>query len=136
MVSSGVKVFEVDPDLIDRGTNAHIDTQNTLRNAIVAAGLVPLSPAASDPQFDAAWVDGDAATVAEVKSLTDLNEERQLRLGLGQVLRYRHDLDWDAVTSVQAVLAVEREPTDRRWIEVCEENGVALVWPATFASLF
>jgi hypothetical protein len=38
--------------------------------------------------FDLAWQIGRTLFVAQVKSLTLRNEEKQLRLGLGQVLRY------------------------------------------------
>ena len=34
--------------------------------------------------FDIAWDDDDDIVVAEVKSLTTRNEEKQLRLALGQ----------------------------------------------------
>jgi hypothetical protein len=63
-----------------------------------------------------------------------VNEERQLRLGLGQVLRYRH---WVERTNreVVAVLAPERRPTDRSWESLCSELGVRLVWPPEFSGL-
>jgi hypothetical protein len=48
------------------------------------------TPRPDEPQYDLAWLAGDTLYVAEVKSLTAANEERQLRLGLGQVLRYTH----------------------------------------------
>ncbi len=48
------RVFEVDPDLVDRGTTAHMDVQDELAEAVLSAGLVPCSPATHDPQFDVA----------------------------------------------------------------------------------
>ena len=42
--------------------------------------------------------------VAEIKSITDDNEEEQFRLGLGQVLRYRHRLQKLGHEHVVAVL--------------------------------
>jgi len=69
--------------------------------------------------------------VAEVKSLTAANEEKQLRLGLGQVLRYAHQLDRQAGTV--PVLVVERIPRDSSWERLCEKLGVVLVWPDVFA---
>lgn len=77
--------------------------------------------------FDVAWHEGDVFWVAEVKSLTAANEERQLQLGLGQLLRYRHMLA-DNAREVRAMLYVERRPRDDAWIEVCESVGVVLRW--------
>ena len=39
-------------------------------------------------------------------------------------------------TVVDAVRAIENEPTSPRWLELCVTVGVKLVWPATFAALF
>jgi hypothetical protein len=56
-------------------------------------GLEPLSPGAGDPKFDVAWRDsGGSLVVVEVKSATPTNLENQLRIGLGQVLRYGESL--------------------------------------------
>jgi hypothetical protein len=54
------------------------------------AGLSPRSPdlAKGEPNFDIAWQSGDSLRVVEVKTTIPANEELQLRLGLGQVLRY------------------------------------------------
>ncbi len=100
-----------------------------------AAKLTPKSPEPGEPVFDIAWDDGEEIVVAEIKSLTTRNEEKQLRLALGQVLRYAHLL---AVKGrpVRRVIAVEREPSDASWIELCEAAGVTLVWPATFGTVF
>jgi hypothetical protein len=59
--------------------------------------------------------------VAEVKSLTLKNEEKQLRRGLGQVLLYWHVLGQAA--NVVPVLAAEREPTDASWPDLCDVVG-------------
>ena len=74
--------------------------------------------------------------MAEVKSVTEENEDRQLRLGLGQVLYYGFLLDWSGVTDVLPVLAVERPPTNEYWVELCKEHGVILTWPDEFKDLF
>ena len=42
--------------------------------------------------FDIAWEDEGTVFVAEVKSLTTENEEKQLRSGLGQVLGHAHQI--------------------------------------------
>jgi hypothetical protein len=130
------RVFEVDPDLVDRGTTAHKDVQDALADALRSHGLEPLSPQPGDPQFDVAWLQDGVACIAEVKSLTDANEERQLRLGLGQVLSYVHVLDWPHATAVQAVLAVERQPTADYWTTLCAEHDVVLTWPEAYEDLF
>lgn len=99
------------------------------------AGFVPRSPRPGEPAFDLAWEGGDAIVVAEVKSLTDRNEEKQLRLALGQVLRYAHLLGAKG-RPVRCVIAAERQPADGSWSELCAAADVTLVWPATFATLF
>ena len=76
---------------------------------------------------------GDATWVCEVKSLTVENEEKQLRLGLGQVLRYRHLLQ--AKGEIRAALILERSPTDLSWIELCKRLGVSLAWPGNWSVL-
>ena len=127
-------VFNVDPDVMDRGTNAHKDVQDQLADAVLARGWQPLSPGASDPQFDVAWIAGRKAWITEVKSLTDSNEERQLRLGLGQVLSYAYLVDW-GMEANHPVLAVEREPSEPYWPEFCRSHGVSLSWPEVFSEL-
>lgn len=131
-------VFEVDPDSIDRGTSAHYEIESQLAKAVSEASLWPLEPQVNDPKFDLAWRMGDTVFLAEVKSVTDDNMERQLRLGLGQVLRYAHqlELEWTDVRNVRPVLAIEREPRDRGWRSLCEKHGVILTWPGSFDSLF
>jgi len=130
------RVFEVDPDLIDRGTTAHQELQDALAAAVEAHGLEPLEPESGDPQFDLAWKQDRVAFVVEVKSLTDANEERQLRLGLGQVLSYVHLLAWPDVDEVRAMLAVERKPVAEYWTTLCPEHDVILTWPGSFGDLF
>lgn len=84
--------FTVDPALVERGLQGHADTQNALAQVLRQAGINPRSRRPDEPNFDLAWQANGTIFVAEVKSITDDNEEEQLRLGLGQVLRYRHRL--------------------------------------------
>jgi len=65
--------------------------------------------------------------VAEVKSITSENEEHPLRVGLGQVLRYRQRLSALGHDRVVAVLVPERQPGDPSWRELCQELGVVLL---------
>jgi hypothetical protein len=106
--------FAVDPAVVERGVTGHVDTQNAVADALTAAGLAPRSPCAGEANFDLAWKKDGAVYVAEVKSITDLNEEKQLRLGLGQVLRYRWLLRHrhDRVRAAQDL--VDRQRADRR----------------------
>jgi hypothetical protein len=117
--------FAVDPAVVERGVTGHVETQNVAADALAAAGLVPRSPRAGEANFDLAWEKDGAVYVAEVKSITDLNEEKQLRLGLGQVLRYRWLLR-RRYDPVRAVLIAEREPRDASWRELCADVDVIL----------
>lgn len=134
-VASGTP-FEVDPDAVDRALAGHANTQNALANLAAAHGCETKSPGFADPNFDLAWRRPDGSVVVvEVKSLTDTNELGQVRLGLGQVLDYAHQLR-ETEPSVTAALALEKQPLSDRWIHVCADNGVTLVWPGTFEALF
>lgn len=125
-----------DPDLVGRNLSTHRRLQNDLAQEAENRGLTALSPSPSDPDFDVAWRDGEGRlTVSEVKSLTRANEARQLRAGLGQVLDYQDQLS-DRATEVAAVLWVEREPSELRWVELCRRVGVTLAWPGREDAVF
>jgi hypothetical protein len=124
--------YAVDPASVERGVAGHADTQNALAAAVETAGLAPRSPRGDEPDFDLAWQREGTVFVAEIKSTTPANEERQLRLGLGQVLRYRALLS-RRHRDVRAALIPEREPADASWPELCRELNVVLAWPETFA---
>jgi hypothetical protein len=119
--------FEVDPDERDRSTRAHAVTQNALADAVRARGFTPTSPTSGDPNFDLAWEESDGTlVVAEVKSVKPRNAERQLRLGLGQVLRYRDVLTGER--AVRGLLVLSGEPPDPRWIALCDSLDIGLIW--------
>jgi hypothetical protein len=126
-VPGGRQPFTVDPVFVERGLRGHADTQNALAQALREAGLDPRSPGPAGPNFDLAWENDGVVFVAEVKSITDNNEEEQLRLGLGQVLRYRQELASLGYEQVTAVLVPERSPRDTTWRDLCTELGVVLV---------
>jgi hypothetical protein len=132
--SSERQPFAVDPTLVDRGLRGHAMTQNALAAYVTDRGHEPRSPSAREPQYDLAWRAGDVTFVAEVKSVTTSNEESQLRLGLGQVLRYAHLLR-EAGNTCVPVLAIERLPTDLSWTRLCDTLCVRLCWPPDFAVL-
>ncbi len=127
--------FTVDPAVVERGLKGHADTQNALAEALREAAVEPLSPRPTDPNFDLAWEYEGVVYVAEVKSITRRNEEQQLRLGLGQVLRYR-DLLRNRYPKVEAFLVPEREPRDASWHSLCETLGIRLIPPNRFGELF
>jgi hypothetical protein len=119
--------FTVDPDALDRGLRGHMLTQEALAELVQRQGFDALSPGSGDPPFDLAWRAGHTITIVEVKSMTGANEALQIRLGLGQVLDYKHQLE----------LADESvEPAAPRWLSLCARHDVELVWPATFGTLF
>jgi hypothetical protein len=126
--------FDRDPNAVDRALKAHADVQNALNDFLVTAGARPWSPRKGEPDFDIAWTWRRRVFVGEVKSLTLANEERQIRLGLGQILDYQ-ELMTSQRPGVRAVLAIERQPRDDRWMRLCERHGVILVWPDTFSVL-
>jgi hypothetical protein len=122
--------FSVDPALVERALRGHASTQNRLAAYLRELGFEPRSPLPDEPNFDLAWIKGDVTWVAEIKSLTRLNEEKQLRLGLGQLLRYRQLLS--SRGKVCAVLVTEYCPNDPTWKALCEELGILLVWPESW----
>lgn len=122
--------FAVDPALVERGVRGHAITQNRLAEHLRSRGTVPRSPSCREPNFDLAWRSNDRIFVAEVKSLTSKNEEKQLRLGLGQALRYAHLLGGTPATV--PVLILERCPSDSSWEQPCKHLGVILAWPEVF----
>ena len=128
------KPFDTDPDRIDRGLRAHRRVQNALAGYVTSIGYRPISPGLGDPSFDAGWWSDDVFFVAEAKSMTVANESAQLRLGLGQVLDYGDQIERHG-HQVRRVLAVERPPSEDRWIELCDQVGVTLTWPAEWPGL-
>ena len=123
------KVVPKDPDSGGRGLAAHNGTQNLIAHTVRGMGMLPLSPRAGEPEFDIAWKTAEALFVCEVKSLLPENEERQLRLAIGQVIRYRQKLSSMGHEPVVAVVATERPPQDSSWNELCDDEGIVLIWP-------
>ena len=109
------------------GLKGHADTQNALAKVLRRAGIDPRSRHPYEPNFDLARETEGTVFVAEVKSVTDDNEEERLRLGFGQVLRYRYRLRELGHDRVVAVLVPERTPHDPSRIDLCHELGVVLM---------
>jgi hypothetical protein len=116
--------FSVHPDPVDRALSGHARTQEALGVAVTDArltprsplpGLTPRSPLPGEPVYNIAWEDGGTIVVAEGKSLTARNEETQLRLARGQVLRYAHLLSRKG-KPIRRVIA-RRAQTQRRFVD-------------------
>jgi hypothetical protein len=119
--------FSVDPALAERCLRGHSDTQNELASVLSSAGIEPRRGLRPGPDFDLAWQKDGTVFVAEVKSITAKNEEHQLRLGLGQVLRYKQRLMALGYDRVVAVLVPERQPRDPSWHQLCQDLRVVLL---------
>jgi len=123
--------FSIDPAIVERGLHGHAATQNALASFLINQKLIPLSPGPDEPNYDLAWKLNDEIWVAEVKSITNSNEEKQLRLGLGQLLRYCQLLQTKG--KVHGILAIERAPSDHTWVALFEDHDMVLVWPEVFS---
>lgn len=126
-------LFTFDPSGRERALSAHAAIQNNLAEILQQQGYDPRSPTTGEPDFDLAWVIDGAVVVAEVKSLSGTDQTQQLRLGLGQVLHYRHQLS-ELHGTVLAVLAVEFQ-LGSPWVELCRDVGVLLTWPPDWTGL-
>lgn len=113
---------------------AHDAVQDQLAAALEEAGLVPLRPAAHEPQYDLAWQHCNELWIAEVKSTNASNEVRQVRAAIGQVLHYRSELA-TAGRTVRTVIATEHPVNDQALIEACRMTDIALTCPAEFDQL-
>jgi hypothetical protein len=132
--TSAPEPFSRDPNEIDRALAAHAATQNALYDFLNQRGVSAWSPGPTDPDFDIAWKAKRVTWVAEVKTLPQNSETRQLRLGLGQVLHYQ-DLLLTQDRNVRAALVVANPPTNRQWVDLCLRHGVSLIWKDTFEQL-
>lgn len=125
--------YAVDPNLVDRALRSHARVQNELARAVLAMGATPRRSAPGEPPFDLAWEHNEFICVAEVKSLRRTNEEKQLRLALGQVLRYGQLLEAKG-KPVRRFIVIERPPSDDTWRHLCGDLGVTLTWPGDFGN--
>ncbi len=115
--------FTTDPNLLDRALQIHALTQNMIANWVKENSLTPLSPDSDTCDFDIAWESQNGKVVCEIKSISDMNEKHQFRLGLGQVLEYAHSL------GAIPVLIFSRKPTYPNLIEIARSAGVRVLWP-------
>lgn len=126
-----------DPELFDRANQAHEDTVAAFADYLVLRGLDVWRCDGGDPRADLTASCDGLALVVEAKSLPAGGEASQLRLGLGQVLWYRHRCKSAWQEDRVAVLVVEREPPSAdAWIELCGSVDVFLTWPGRFDELW
>lgn len=125
-------------DSYQAGVDEHDRLCRALIDQLAAAG-VQAGAGLSGVPVDLAWRDAEGKQfIAEVKSVFAGNEVEQLRLGLGQVLEYRHRLAALNVP-VRALLVVPRA-LDPGWRDICADNGVTLIvadrpgWAAELAA--
>lgn len=118
---------------LERAMRSHATVQNAVADAARDIGLRPRMTADQGPRFDIALeADDGTLYVVEVKSATVINLELQLRIALGQVLRYVHEVR-GVRDSVVPVIAIELQPP-LIWIELLRELGVGLAVQATMSA--
>ncbi|MER5668826.1 hypothetical protein [Streptomyces mirabilis] len=117
---------------LDKGTEAHEATVAALIDYLAREQVEARGHARNAPRFDAGWSRGDEVFIAEVKSLTGTSEDQQIRLGIGQILDYAHQLQ-PTHGRINPVLVLERQPMNPRWISLAEANGIRLTWAPDFA---
>ncbi|NUK70343.1 hypothetical protein HRW23_28020 [Streptomyces lunaelactis] len=126
----------VDLTRLDKATAAHESTIGALIDHLTSQGIEVHSYARNAPRFDAGWSNGTEIFIAEVKSLTGTSEDQQIRLGIGQVLDYAHQLRLvPSGRSVRPVLVLERKPADTRWSSLAEAVGIQLTWAPEFVEV-
>jgi hypothetical protein len=120
------EVWLYDPSERDRATQVHRSLENWLIAKLRDCGVEPLDPA-GEPFFDVAWRSGGTLHVCEVKSSAN-SPVHQLRLGLGQILQYRHMLERGGRVDVSGCILIEDDPTGS-WVDLCSGLGILLFWP-------
>ncbi len=115
----------VDLAELDRATRRHMSLQDRLADGLRQRGIEPRSPGSWQPRFDLAFEHEGVQFVVEVKS-GDPVSTQQIRLGVGQLLEYRHRLQPAASPQVRAVLLVESQPPEP-WGELAGAVDIQLI---------
>jgi hypothetical protein len=119
-----------DPAKGERGLNAHSALCNGLADYLKSVGHDPRRPKPSEPQFDIAWELKDELWIVEAKSLTNENEESQLRNALGQIQRYAYHLRQEYTDkAIRMGILVEKKPSQDDWTLTLSELNIELIWP-------
>ena len=108
-------------ELLADALQRHARLQNKVARWLIDAGIAPISPRAHEPRFDIAWTRDGPVFVAEVKSLTQENEVRQVRYGIGQVLDYASRIP------AVPVLILDKLPTDVELLRAARLAGVRVL---------
>lgn len=119
-----VKVLD-DYAKLERALRGHAHLQNRVAEELTSIGHAPVSPSPAPPMFDIAFHLPKSVVVVEIKSATAANLEMQLRIGVGQILWYAHEMRLRH-ESVHAALAVEIPPSER-WRSLLQELDIYLV---------
>lgn len=114
-------LVEIDMDDLDARTDEHMELQDRVSVVLEDLGLEPLSWKAPEPFYDLAFELGPIIVVVEVKTLGPGANAQQMRLGLGQLLEYKHRLEKQHQREVRGVLVASRPIPDP--------------WPAIFADV-
>ncbi|MEU1935448.1 hypothetical protein ACH49O_07715 [Streptomyces coeruleorubidus] len=126
----------LDLSRLDKATTAHEATVGALIAYLSRQGIEACTYAPGAPQFDAGWSLGEEVFVAEVKSLTGAREDQQIRLGIGQVLDYTHQLRTAYPgTVIHPILVLERPPSATRWTALAGSAGLRLTWAPGFSGI-
>ncbi|MCZ7456700.1 hypothetical protein [Streptomyces sp. WMMC940] len=126
----------LDLSRLDEATAVQEATVGALIRHLSRQGIEACTHAPGAPEFDAGWSRGEDVFIAEVKSLTGAREDQQIRLGIGQVLDYAHQLRTAYPrTATHPVLVLERRPSAARWTALAESIGLRLTWGPDFAGL-
>ncbi|WP_446210113.1 hypothetical protein [Micromonospora sp. IBSANI012] len=114
-----------DADAYRAGVGDHDRLCRSLIAHLAASG-VRAGAGLAGVNVDLAWRNADGRQfIAEVKSVYAGNQVEQLRLGLGQVLEYRHRLAARGVPVTAALLV--STCSDPTWRDVCGDSGVILL---------
>ncbi|MBY4209101.1 hypothetical protein HQO44_21875 [Rhodococcus fascians] len=111
---------------LERAVRSHARIQNLVAMSGFRAGLQVWSPVPGGTQFDLAiTAASNLDYIVEVKSATPINIELQMRIALGQVLFYTHEMS--RLGRVAApVIAIELQPSSS-WISLLESLNVGLI---------
>ncbi|MEV5126071.1 hypothetical protein AB0K49_25255 [Streptomyces decoyicus] len=121
---------------LDEATAVHEATVGALIAHLSRQGIQACRPASGAPGFDAGWSRGEGIFVAEVKSLTGAREDQQIRLGIGQILDYAHQLHGQHPSAViRPVLVLEKHPSAVRWTALADSVGLRLTWAPDFSGI-
>ncbi|WP_244942124.1 hypothetical protein [Streptomyces coelicoflavus] len=126
----------LDLNHLDKATAAHEATVGALLAHLSGQGIEVRTHAPGSPAFDAGWSRGTDVFIAEVKSLTGAREDQQIRLGIGQVLDYAHQLRTaHPGRRLHPVLVLEKRPVDPRWSSLAHSAGIRLTWAPGFTDV-